>query len=114
MRFGWTAYVVPFLFVFAPSLLLEDTDPWRVTIDVATASGGVWLISMAMVGYVLRPASATMRVLIFAAGVMLLVPFKIAPGGHWTNAAGGVLALMLIAREYYVRYRGRVAAQATP
>jgi hypothetical protein len=45
---------------------------------------------------------------------MLLVPFKIAPGGHWTNAAGGVLALMLIAREYYVRHRGRVAAQPTP
>jgi TRAP transporter 4TM/12TM fusion protein len=114
MRFGWTAYVVPFLFVFAPSLLLEDTDPWRVTIDVATAIGGVWLMSMAMVGYMLRPLSASMRVLIFAAGVMLLVPYKIAPGGHWTNAAGGVLALMLIAREYYVRHRGRVAAQPTP
>ncbi|HLB15539.1 MAG TPA: TRAP transporter fused permease subunit [Burkholderiales bacterium] len=114
MRFGWTAYVVPFLFVFAPSLLLEDADPWHVTIDVATAVGGVWLISMAMVGYALRPLSAALRVLVFAAGVMLLVPFKIAPGGHWTNAAGAVLALALLAREYNARHRERMAAQPTP
>jgi TRAP-type uncharacterized transport system fused permease subunit len=26
MRFGWTAYVVPFMFVFAPALLLQNPD----------------------------------------------------------------------------------------
>jgi TRAP transporter 4TM/12TM fusion protein len=114
MRFGWTAYVVPFLFVFAPSLLLEDADAWHVAIDVATAIGGVWLMSVSMVGYMLRPLSAAMRAVTFAAGVMLLAPYAIVPGGHWTNAAGAILAAALVAWEYYGRHRSRVAAQPTP
>jgi TRAP-type uncharacterized transport system fused permease subunit len=113
MRFSWTAYVVPFLFVFSPTLLLEDRDAVRVVIDVATAIGGVWLISMAMVGYMLRPLQLPMRVLTFVAGVMLLVPYKIAPGGHWTNGAGAVFALALLAWEYHARQRRREAAPET-
>jgi TRAP transporter 4TM/12TM fusion protein len=111
VRFAWTAYVVPFLFVFSPTLLLEDRNTLRVTIDVATAIGGVWLMSVAMVGYMLRPLSAMLRSLVFIAGVMLLLPYKIVPGGHWTNAAGALLAVALVAWEYYVRHRSRAAAQ---
>jgi TRAP transporter 4TM/12TM fusion protein len=100
MRFGWTAYVVPFLFVFAPGLLLQHSDPIRVAIDVATATGGVWLISVAMVGYMFRPLLAPMRILTFIAGVMLIAPFAVVPGGHWTNGAGALLGLAILVLEY--------------
>ena len=42
MRFGWTAYVVPFLFVFAPALLLQNDDVWVTAITIATAALGIW------------------------------------------------------------------------
>ncbi|MGH6959971.1 MAG: hypothetical protein ACREE7_05765, partial [Dongiaceae bacterium] len=78
---------------------LEDRNALFVTIDVATAVGGVWLMSAAMVGYMLRPLGLPMRGLVFLAGVMLLLPYKVAPGGHWTNAAGAVLAIVVLALE---------------
>ena len=102
VRFAWTAYVVPFLFVFSPTLLLEHRNLLLVAIDVATAVGGVWLISMAMVGYMLRPLSPPMRAVLFVVGLMLLIPYKIAPGGHWTNGAGAILGIMLLAFEFFV------------
>ena len=111
VRFAWTAYVVPFLFVFSPTLLLEDRDAFKVTVDVATAIGGVWLMSMAIVGYMLRPLPRAARALVLAASVMLLLPYKIVPGGYWTNAAGAALALALIAWEFAARNRVRRAAQ---
>jgi len=111
VRFGWTAYVVPFLFVFSPTLLLEDRDVTRVAVDVATAVGGVWLLSISMVGYMLQPLALPLRGLIFVAGVLLLVPYKIAPAGYWTSVAGAGLALLLIAWEYYARHQRETAAQ---
>lgn len=109
VRFAWTAFVVPFLFVFSPTLLLEDRNPLLVTIDVATAVGGVWLMSMAIVGYMLRPLSLPMRGLVFLAGVMLLLPSRIAPGGHWTNAAAAILGMMLVAFEFLAARRASTA-----
>ena len=38
-RLGWTAYIVPFLFVYSPSLLLQG-NPFQVALAVATAVGG--------------------------------------------------------------------------
>ena len=111
VRFGWTAYVVPFLFVFSPTLLLEDRNVLRVVVDVATAVGGVWLLSISMVGYMLQPLALPLRGSIFVAGVLLLVPYKIAPAGYWTSVAGAGLALLLIAWEYYARHQREAAAQ---
>jgi len=105
VRFAWTAYIVPFLFVFSPTLLLEDRNLLYVAIDVVTAVGGVWLVSMAMVGYMLRPLGLPLRGLVFTAGVMLLIPYKIAPGGHWTNAAGAILGIVVLALEFLAARR---------
>jgi len=111
VRFSWTAYVVPFLFVFSPSLLLEHTNVVRVVVDISTAVAGVWLMSAAMIGYMLRPMAVALRALVFAAGVLLLIPYAIAPYGlgHWINVAGAALGLALIAWEFHAR-RGRRAS----
>src|SRR5690606_23167705 len=44
MRFGWVGFVVPFLFVYSPTLILQG-DVWHITTDIVTALAGVWLIS---------------------------------------------------------------------
>jgi TRAP-type uncharacterized transport system fused permease subunit len=86
MRFSWTAYVVPFLFVFSPSLLLEDRDVVRVNVDIATAVAGVWLMSAAMIGYMLRPLGIVVHILVFAAGVLFADPLLDRP--LWVRALG--------------------------
>jgi TRAP transporter 4TM/12TM fusion protein len=95
MRFGWTAYIVPFLFVFSPALLLIG-DPMEIAVAVVTAILGVYAISAAFVGWLHGPAGRLRRVLIGLAGLALLLPPGI--GGAqtlWINAAGFVLLAAL-------------------
>jgi TRAP transporter 4TM/12TM fusion protein len=100
MRFGWTAYVVPFLFVFSPSLLLQGNDAVVLVVDVATAIGGVWLVSAAMIGYFINLLSWPMRALAMLTGILLLIPQELTAGAGWTDVAGAVLAVALVAIDY--------------
>lgn len=88
MRFGWTAYIVPFLFVFSPALLLIG-HPLEIAIAVSTAILGVYAISAAFVGWLHGPAGGARRIAIAIAGAALLLPPGI--GGEttlWINGAG--------------------------
>lgn len=95
MRFGWTAYIIPFLFVFSPALLLIG-EPMEIALAVTTAVIGVYAISAAFVGWLRGPEGMLRRLLIAGAGVALLLPPGI--GGTQTlliNAAGlGALVLL--------------------
>ncbi len=92
MRFGWPAYVVPFLFALSPSLILRG--PAGVTaISVVTAVIGVALVSVAMAGFYRRSLSAAERLLIGIAGLFILLPHDAVAGGLWINGVGGVLAI---------------------
>ena len=103
VRFGWTAFVVPFLFVFSPSLLLQG-EPLDLAIDVATAVGGVWLLSAAIIGYLAGRIPGAVRLLMVCAGVALLLPRGIDGPIVWINAAGLALALLVMLYEL-ARYR---------
>jgi TRAP transporter 4TM/12TM fusion protein len=98
MRFGWTAYIVPFLFVFSPALLLIG-DPMEIAVAVLTAILGVYAISAAFVGWLHGPVGRLRRVLIGLAGLALLLPPGL--GGAqtlWINAVGFVLLAALWVR----------------
>jgi len=111
MRFGWTAYVIPFLFVLSPTLLMFG-DLWDIVINVATVTVGVYLISVAVIGYFTRPIGWTLRVVLILAGIAAMLPdgelglFGIA------DAAGVVVGLALLGREAMAG-RKRVAATET-
>lgn len=53
MRFSWTAYIVPFLFVMSPTLLMQGSAA-DILLAVATAVVGVWFVSAGMIGFGLR------------------------------------------------------------
>jgi len=108
-RFGWTAFIVPVLFVYSPSLLLIGKPP-EVVIAVCTAIFGVWLISCATVGYFMRALSAVGRILFAAAGLAALVPADALPGGVVIDIIGVVGGIVLIAYEYLAVTRLRAAA----
>ena len=96
MRFSWTAYLVPFLFVFSPSLLLQG-DSWLVTVtSVGTAVIGVWFVSSGMIGYGLGRTGSWTRAASVVAGGLLLLPVEIVYWAVYANLMGGVLAAMVI------------------
>ena len=99
MRFGWSAYVIPVLFVFSPTLLLIGA-PGPIALAVATAGMGVWLVSSALAGFFAGPLSPVMRALFAAAGLMALVPAGAFPGAVVSDVVGVTAGLVLIAIEW--------------
>jgi len=98
LRFGWVAYLIPFLFVASPSLLL-DGEALDVTFAILTSLFGVWLVSCAVVGFFTRPLSAVMRILFAVAGLMTFVPAGAVAYGHVIDAIGVIAGLALVGRE---------------
>jgi len=106
MRLCAIAYVVPFLFVFSPSLLLIG-HWYEVVLSVITAIIGAILLGVGIVGYLFRPVSAVKRGLFLLAATGLLIP--VVHSGQYavltwaTNGLGLVLAVSLVAIEWIGR-----------
>lgn len=108
MRFGWTVFVIPFLFVFSGTLLL-DGSPLVIAIDFATALTSVWFISTAMLGHSVRHLDIMWRVCYGITGLCLLIPVGAFAGARWVNLAGAGMAGVLLFWER-ARRRRPVAA----
>jgi TRAP transporter 4TM/12TM fusion protein len=103
VRFGWIAFIIPFLFIRSPSLLLEG--PLGATIvDLVGALIGVWFICAAFAGYARRPLRMPMRAGFGLAGLMLFIPVDAIRYGLWVDVAGLVLGIALIAREFFAAH----------
>jgi TRAP transporter 4TM/12TM fusion protein len=113
MRFGWAAYIVPFLFVYSPELILIGR-PEKIAFDIVTAFAGIWMISAGFVGYALLPLGALARWGFVVAGACLLIPLSFFSHALYLNIAGAVAAGLLLAWQMRLRTRGRPAVSADP
>jgi TRAP transporter 4TM/12TM fusion protein len=104
MRFGWAAYIVPFLFVYSPELILVGR-PEMIAFDIATAFGAIWLISAGFVGYALRPLAGLERWTFILSGALLLIPLSMFSYSIYLNAAGALLGVALLVRQFAQRSR---------
>lgn len=87
MKLAWTAYIVPFLFIFAPSLLLEGSA-LQIAWALATATVGIFMTTFGIVGYFLEPLGRTQRIILVAGGVLALLPAGLFRNGIYTDVAG--------------------------
>lgn len=70
-RFGAVSFILPFMFVFGPSLLMEGTVLgiiWTVMVSIA----GVFMIAASVVGYLKVLLTRWLRVLLFVGGMSLI------------------------------------------
>jgi TRAP transporter 4TM/12TM fusion protein len=73
VKFALAAFLVPFVFVYAPELLLDG--PWQDTLlTLGTAVPGFIILAAAIEGYMFRPLLAWQRLLLGAAGLALVLP----------------------------------------
>jgi TRAP transporter 4TM/12TM fusion protein len=113
MRFGWVAYIIPFLFVYSPELILVGR-PEMIMFDVATALVAIWLVSAGFVAYALRPLAAAERAIFILAGLLLLIPLSLFEYSIYLNVAGLAIASVLMARQFMQRGRTRAASRMHP
>ena len=71
MRLGIVAYIVPFAFVFQPALL-GKAPPAEIVVAVLVAAGGVVVLAVGCVGYLVRPLGRARRSLLILAGLLAL------------------------------------------
>ena len=93
MRLGAILFILPFLFVFNPTLILHG-EFFDIVHDVITAILAVWLLASAMEGWLYwlgRIEWTNFRLPVLAAGVVLLFP------GFETDIIGaGILAAVYV------------------
>ena len=111
VRLGWIAYVIPFVFVLSPSLLGQGALS-DIIMATVTAFIGVWVASCGLIGYLFGTLSNLMRFLFFGAGILLLLPAEAIPNGLLINAAGLVLAIVVVSRDYTSNKERRKQAAA--
>ena len=112
MRFGWTAFVIPFLYVFSGTLILRGSII-NVIVDVATAIAGIWFVSAAVIGYTTRTVGVFYRIICAVAGFSLLIPIGLFPSGRYVNIAGACIGAILLFAEFSVHRRSRIEVEAT-
>jgi TRAP-type uncharacterized transport system fused permease subunit len=95
VRVGWTAYIVPLLFVASPALLLAAPGPLDTPLAVATAAAGIALVTAGVTGWLRRDLSPAWRLVAAAAGLALLLPHTVMPWAVAINAAGAALGVAL-------------------
>jgi TRAP transporter 4TM/12TM fusion protein len=97
VRVGAAGFIVPFMFIYEPALLiLNGWAEWYVSLHaLITASIGCICLAAGMFGYLLREARIWERVLLVAAAVLLIKP------GLVTDLAGfALLATVLVNQKY--------------
>jgi TRAP transporter 4TM/12TM fusion protein len=104
MRFGWTVFIIPFLFVASDTLLLRGTTG-AIVVDFVLAVAGIWFGAAGVIGYSFCPVRAVARVAYCTAGLSLLIPLNAFPGARLVNVFGGCLALVLVVWEGLRRRR---------
>ncbi len=94
MRIAATGFIVPFMFVYGPSLLF--IGPWfDIITSCVSASFGVIALAAGMMGFFVKKLNMWERGVLVVAALLLIKP------GLSTDAAGYVLLLFIYLRQKY-------------
>ncbi len=75
MRLGIMSYIVPFIFVFSPTMLLKGAFP-AILVSVFTAVVGVAALSVALTGFLVKSIGWSRRVVMILGAAGLLLPLQ--------------------------------------
>jgi TRAP-type uncharacterized transport system fused permease subunit len=97
MKLGLTGYIIPFMFVFGPSLLMMG-DWSRIALTVVTATIGVTCLAASLHGYFFWGRTRIWeRALLLAAAFVLIKP------GLWTDMIGAALVGLAVASQLLIK-----------
>lgn len=98
VKIGAAGFIVPFMFVYEPALLMIGDWPWIVW-RFAAAVAGILLFAGGLHGYFLIRASTWQRVLLVTGGFALVFP------SIWSDLLGAALGVVVIAAQLAERQR---------
>jgi TRAP-type uncharacterized transport system fused permease subunit len=109
---GWSTFLLPFLFVLTPSLLMDGT--WtEISLNVARVTFGIWLGTMAAVGFSLARLGIVGRFAYAAISLAVVLPPAAFDNAIWVNLAGVAAGLALLALDW-TRLRAMRQSKTAP
>jgi TRAP-type uncharacterized transport system fused permease subunit len=102
VRIGAAGFIVPFMFVYEPALLMIGDWPNIIWASL-TAGVGVMIFAAGLHGYLLTKSPLWQSLLLTCAGLLLIHP------GFLTSAIGAAIALAIAAVQWFAR-RAELAA----
>jgi TRAP transporter 4TM/12TM fusion protein len=96
MKIGAAGFIIPFMFVYQPALLMIGDWPLIIW-SFITSCIGIALFAGGLHGYFITIASSWQRVILTVGGICLVFP------GVWTDLAGTALAALVILPQLLLR-----------
>lgn len=106
LKLGLAGFIVPFMFVYSPEILLQG-DSFIANLRAACTAGiGVYVLAVGIIGFWFTRLTLVERLLLFAAAFGLME-------GGLTGDTGGLLAIAVVAAVQRLRLRARPAERLT-
>jgi TRAP transporter 4TM/12TM fusion protein len=83
MRFGLCGFIVPFMFVYGPPLILVG-DPVQIALAILSACIGTYFLAISLMGYQFTAIPMVFRIIYFACALCMIMP-------GWTSDLPGLL-----------------------
>lgn len=73
-RLSIAAFIIPYIFVFSPQMLMVDTNWQEILLTVVTALVGMIGVGAGMIGYWKKSLNLFLRLVLVAGGILLVIP----------------------------------------
>jgi TRAP-type uncharacterized transport system fused permease subunit len=104
VRLGWTALVVPVMFILSPNLIMQGAWP-DIAMAFVTAVAGVWVTTCGIQGFFVRRLGVLMRTGFCVGGFMLLIPSQAFEGAIYVEITGLALTVAVVGWELLAKRR---------
>ena len=80
VKLAIAAFIIPYVFIYNPMLVLVDVIAWKLIIGVLAAVLGMIGVSSAVIGFFIRNSRVWERIILLGAGLMLIIPEFLSSG----------------------------------
>ena len=108
---GWSTFILPFLFVLTPSLLM-DGPTYLIVWNFVRILFALFVGTAGIVGYALAPIGLPMRLVYGGISCLVALPPESFHGGYTVNFIGIAAGIALMAFDYLRRKRAAATAPA--
>lgn len=100
-RLGLSGYILPFIFIFSPELLMLG-EPLAIIQAAITAAIGVFALSLSLEGFFKYQINIVFRVLLFGAALLMII------SGIVTDLIGLGIIVAIVGPQWVKKRRERV------
>ncbi|MEK5078988.1 TRAP transporter permease [Solibacillus sp. FSL W7-1436] len=94
------AFIIPYMIIFSPALLMIDVTLWQILWVVFTAIMGMIAIGVGVIGYWYRPVSWIERIVLLGAGLAMIYPESL------SDTIGLIVFGVMFVIQYITRNKG--------